>query len=155
MSAEHFLPRYEGEKEPRKLIPNKNHLSTVNQEQARMLIVEDERLIAEDLKEILQNAGHQVVGIFSSGEEVLQNINALHPDLILMDIRLKGPMDGIQTALTIHNHVGIIPILFLTAHSQNQYPDLKLLPTSSFTYLTKPFQTETLLGSLKKLLGSK
>lgn len=155
MSAEQLLPRNESGKEPHKLIPNKNNLSTTNQQRPTILIVEDERLIAEDLKEVMENSGHQVVGIFSSGEEVLQKINDINPDVILMDIRLKGTLDGIQTAITIHNTIKPIPIVFLTAHSRNQYPHLSSLPPSSFIYLTKPFQNETLLRGIKKLLGSR
>jgi CheY-like chemotaxis protein len=154
MSAEQFLPRDEHKKEPHELLPNENNLSIANQNPSRILIVEDERLIAEDLKEILVNSGYQVVGIFSSGEEVLQNINDINPDVILMDIRLKGTMDGIQTAITIYNTIKQIPIVFLTAHSRNQYPHLSSLPPSSFVYVNKPFQHETLLRGIKRLLGS-
>jgi DNA-binding response OmpR family regulator len=154
MPAEQFLPRNEHEKDFHKPIPNRNNLSTVNQTRARILVVEDDRLIAEDLKEVLENAGHQVVGIFASGEDVLQNINDINPDAILMDIRLKGSLDGIQTAITIHNTIKPIPIVFLTAHSRNQYPHLNSLPSSSFVYMTKPFQIETLLRGIKRLLSS-
>ncbi len=154
MSAEQFLSRDEHEKEPHKLLPNRNNLSTANQKPSRILIVEDERLIAEDLKEVLANSGHQVIGIFSSGEELLQSINDISPDVILMDIRLKGALDGIQTAITIHNTIKPIPIVFLTAHSRNQYPDLNSLPSSSFIYVTKPFQIDTLLKGIKRLLSS-
>lgn len=153
MSTEQLLPRNESEQEPHELIPNKNNFSTANQTRSRILIVEDERLIAEDLKEVLESSGHHVVGIFSSGEEVLQNINDINPDVILMDIRLKGILDGIQTAITIHNTIKPIPIVFLTAHSRNQYPHLSSLPPSSFIYLTKPYQNETLLRGIKRLLG--
>lgn len=154
MSAEYLLARYDGEKESRETMPIKNNLSTGHQQQARILIVEDERLIAEDLKEILQNAGHSVVGIFSTGEEVLQKIKDINPDLILMDIRLKGRLDGVQTAIKIHNTIKTIPIVFLTAHAKNQYPHLSSLSSSSFTYLTKPFEITSLLTVIKKLLGS-
>lgn len=156
MLGEELLPQQnEREKAPHKVIPNKNHLAADNQKRSRIVIVEDERLIAEDLKEILENAGHQVVGIFSSGEDVLQNINDINPDLILMDIRLKGSLDGIQTAITIHNTIKPIPIVFLTAHSRNQHPHLNLLSPASFIYVTKPFQNETLLRDIKRLLSSK
>jgi DNA-binding response OmpR family regulator len=155
MSAEHFLSRGEPEKTSPKLIPNKNNLSTGDQQGLRVIIVEDERLIAEDLKEVMKSAGYQVVGIFSSGEEVIQNIIDVDPDFILMDIRLKGSLDGIQTAITIHNTIKQIPILFLTAHSRSQYPDLDSLQPSSFIYMTKPFQNETLLRNVRRLLSSK
>jgi CheY-like chemotaxis protein len=155
MSGEQFCPRTEDEKASPKPVTGRKNLSTGHQQRAKILIVEDERLIAEDLKEILQNAGHSVVGIFASGEEVLQNINDVNPDLILMDIRLKGSLDGVQTAITIHNTIKTIPIVFLTAHAKNQYPGLNSLSTESFTYLTKPFESQSLLRSIKKMLSSK
>jgi two-component system, response regulator PdtaR len=152
MSAEQFLPHNEGEKNLPKLIPDKNHLSANIQRRPRILIAEDERLVAEDLKEVLENAGHMVAGIFSSGEELLQNFNEADPDLILMDIRLKGSLDGIQTAITIHNSMKVIPVIFVTAHEKDQYPELNSLQSSSFVYMTKPFRNETLLKNIKKLL---
>jgi CheY-like chemotaxis protein len=154
MSSEQFFPRNESQKDLPKLIPDKSNLAANIQPRRRILIAEDERLVAEDLKEVLENAGHQVAGICSSGEEVLQNLNQLDPDLILMDIRLKGSLDGIQTAITIHNSMKVIPIIFVTAHARDQYPQLNSLQPSSFLYLTKPFRNETLLKSVNKLLGS-
>jgi CheY-like chemotaxis protein len=154
MSAEQFRPRNEDQKDLPKLIPVKNNLSTNIQRRPRIIIVEDERLVAEDLKEVLENAGHVVAGIFSSGEEVLKRFNEADPDLILMDIRLKGSLDGIQTAITIHNSMKVIPIIFVTAHARDQYPELNSLQSSSFLYVTKPFRNETLLRNIKKLLDS-
>jgi CheY-like chemotaxis protein len=153
MSAEQFLPRNESGKDLPKLVPDTKHLSANLQQHPRILIAEDERLVAEDLKEILENAGHVVAGLFSSGEEVLQNFNEADPDLILMDIRLKGSLDGIQTAITIHNSIKVIPIIFITAHAKDQYPELNSLESSSFMYVTKPFRNETLLKNIKKLLN--
>ena len=151
MSAEQFLPRNESGKDFPKLIPDGKHPSANIQRRLRILIAEDERLVAEDLKEVLENAGHVVVGIFSSGEEVLQRFNEADPDLILMDIRLKGSLDGIQTAITIHNSMKVIPIIFVTAHAREQYPELNSLQSSSFMYVTKPFRNEILLKSIQKL----
>lgn len=153
MSAEQFLPRNESGKDSPKLIPDAKHLSANIQRRPRIIIAEDERLVAEDLKEVLENAGHVVAGIFSSGEDVLQNFNAADPDLILMDIRLKGSLDGIQTAIAIHNSMKGIPIIFVSAHARDQYPELNSLQSSSFMYVTKPFRNETLLKNIKKLLG--
>jgi CheY-like chemotaxis protein len=153
MSAEQFLPRNESGKVSPKLIPDTKHLSANIQQPLRILIAEDERLVAEDLKEVLENAGYMVAGIFSSGEEVLQRFNEADPDLILMDIRLKGPLDGIQTAIAIHNSLKVIPIIFVTAHARDQYPELNSLQSSSFLYVTKPFRNETLLKNVRKLVG--
>jgi two-component system, response regulator PdtaR len=153
MSAEQFLPPNESGKDLPKLIPDTKHLSANIQQPPRILIAEDERLVAEDLKEVLENAGYMVAGIFSTGEEVLQRFNEANPDLILMDIRLKGSLDGIQTAIAIHNSIKAIPVIFVTAHARDQYPEITSLQSSLIMYVTKPFRNETLLKSVKKLLG--
>jgi DNA-binding response OmpR family regulator len=154
MSPEQFLPRNDDHKDLPKLIPDKNSPSANIQQRPRIIIAEDERLVAEDLKEVLEDAGHVVAGIFSSGEDVLQNFNEVDPDLILMDIRLRGSLDGIQTAIAIHNTMKVVPIIFVTAHGRDQYPEVNSLPSSTFLYITKPFRNETLLKNIKKLLGS-
>src|SRR5262245_11396391 len=61
----------------------------------RILIVEDELLVAENIKEILQKGGYEVIAVISSGEEAIQEFTSLDPDLVMMDIRLAGSMDGI------------------------------------------------------------
>lgn len=153
MQGEQFLAEDERGKHLVNLVAEKNKPSASTQSRARILIVEDERLVAEDIKEVLENAGHQVAGIFSTGEAVLKNLNKARPDLIIMDVRLKGALDGIQTAIAIHESIEEIPIIFVTAHPESEYPELISLKPSSFGYVTKPFQNERLLSSIKKLLG--
>jgi PleD family two-component response regulator len=67
----------------------------------KILIVEDELLIAENMKELIEEAGFIVVGIYSSAEDALRHVARLKPDLIIMDVRLRGTLDGIQAARII------------------------------------------------------
>ncbi len=82
----------------------------------RILIVEDEGIVAEDLKQKLTLQGHTVVGTVASGEEAITIAEQTHPDLLLMDIRLAGRLDGIETAGRIQDRWQV-PVIYLTAHS--------------------------------------
>ena len=121
-------------------------------EYSRILIVEDEMLVAENIKEILQENHYDVVGIISSGEEAITRFATLNPDLVLMDIHLSGAMNGIQTAIVIHYTLKQVPVLFLTAYGEEQIPPL--IDTSSllYDYLTKPYAREFLVDCIKQLL---
>ena len=85
----------------------------------KILIVEDEVIIASDMKKKLEEAGHSVIDIATKGEKAIEIALSLKPDLIFMDIMLSGKMDGIEAAKEIHNSSDI-PIIFLTAHSEKQ-----------------------------------
>ena len=79
-----------------------------------ILIVEDEAIVARDLRQRLRDMGYTVVGMASRGEEAVQKAETLHPDLVLMDIHLASEMDGIQASETIRAHLDV-PVIFLTA----------------------------------------
>src|SRR3989304_8259393 len=102
----------------------------------RILVVEDEIIIAEDMQRKLKKMGYVVPAIASSGEEAIRKIKENIPDLILMDIVIHGNMDGIETAGQIHSLFDI-PVVYLTA-----YADEKTLQrakiTQPFGYLIKP-----------------
>jgi PAS domain S-box-containing protein len=83
---------------------------------AKILVVEDERITAEDIKGALESVGYKVPGIISSGEEAIKKAEELQPDLVLMDIMLEGEMDGIEAAEEIKKHYDI-PVIYLTAYS--------------------------------------
>ncbi|MGZ7050315.1 MAG: response regulator, partial [Methanobacterium sp.] len=82
----------------------------------KILIVEDEAITAMDLESILQKLGYEVVSIASTGEEAIQKSEELEPDLVLMDIVLKGQMDGISATKEIQSCYDI-PVIYLTAYS--------------------------------------
>lgn len=105
---------------------------------ARILVVEDESVAAWYLQEALENLGHQVVANAMSGEEALQEAGETQPDLVLMDIRLQGDIDGIAAAQQIRSRFDI-PVVYLTAHADDSTLK-RAIATNPFGYLVKPFQ---------------
>ena len=115
-----------------------------------ILIVEDERITAEDMKKALNSVGFNVPAIVSSGEEAIKAAEELNVDLVIMDIRLEGEMDGIQAAEKIRSKLGI-PIIYLTAYSDEKTVQrAKITEPSGFIlkqpygFLRKPFEESEL-----------
>ena len=116
----------------------------------RILIVEDEKIVAEDIKRTLVNYSYEVCSILSYGEEALIKAKELLPDLILMDIMLEGEMDGIEAAEKIYMEFGI-PVIFLTAYA-NEKILKKAAQSTPFGYLIKPFEDRELRASIEMAL---
>ncbi len=108
----------------------------------KILVVEDELLVAEDLKYRLSSLGYQVVGVASSGKAAIAKAVELKPDLILMDIKLQGEMDGIEAAGKIKLHQNI-PVIFLTAYSDDATLKRAKI-TEPFGFLIKPYEDREL-----------
>ncbi len=108
----------------------------------KIVIVEDEAIVAKDLRNRLQKFGYIVSGIASSGQEAINKSLEFCPDLVLMDIRLKGIMDGIEAAHEIHKYLDI-PIIYLTAYADDKTLD-RAKVTEPFGYLLKPFKEREL-----------
>src|SRR4026208_2485864 len=87
--------------------------------EASILIVEDEPIIAEDLKANLHKLGYKTSAIVHTGERAMKSARETPPDIVLMDITLTGELDGIETAHRIMNDMQV-PVVFLTAHSELQ-----------------------------------
>lgn len=108
----------------------------------KILVVEDEAIIAEHIAILLKNMGYSVVGIVASGEDAINVSEQMKPDLVLMDIMLQGEMDGIEAAQKISNCFEI-PVVYLTANADDQ--TLKRASrTLPFGYLIKPFKAKEL-----------
>lgn len=106
----------------------------------RILIVEDETIVALDLKNMLLSMGYEVTALASSGKEAIEKARETRPDLILMDIILRGPMDGVEAAGAIRDKDDI-PIIYLTAHSdQSMVQRMKV--TEPYGYILKPFEDQ-------------
>jgi PAS domain S-box-containing protein len=100
------------------------------------MVVEDEAIIALDIQRQLTNAGFSVAGRAQTAESAFQQIEREHPDIVLMDIRLKGEMDGVQAASIIRSRYAL-PVIYLTAHTDG--PTLeRARDTEPFGYLVKP-----------------
>jgi DNA-binding response OmpR family regulator len=108
----------------------------------KILIVEDESIIALDLKNVLTKKGFQVSAICDTGEEAILLTHNFFPDLILMDIMLKGKLTGIQTAQEINKKFKI-PVIFLTA-STDVETYLSALKTQPKKYIMKPVEFDLL-----------
>jgi PAS domain S-box-containing protein len=111
-------------------------------EKFRVFIVEDEVIVAEDLAGTLKVLGYDVCGTAKSGENALEKIITVRPDLILMDIHLAGKLDGVQTAVEIHNLLDV-PIIYLTAYADNELLARAKL-TEPYGYLIKPYDEREL-----------
>jgi DNA-binding response OmpR family regulator len=108
----------------------------------RALIVEDETLIAEELKERLSRLGFSVIAAVDTADEGIAIATREHPDLVLMDIRLRGKKDGVQAAKEIRARVDV-PIVYLTAHSDRLTVE-RAKVTDYDGFLLKPFQRHEL-----------
>ncbi|NEQ68350.1 MAG: diguanylate cyclase [Symploca sp. SIO2D2] len=109
---------------------------------AKILIVENEMLVAWHIQEALEKLGHNIIASVTSGMEAIQVPAAIKPDLVLMDIQLEDNFDGIAAAKEIHDRYDI-PIIYLTAHADEETLQ-RALKTNPFGYLIKPFQEKQL-----------
>ena len=113
----------------------------------RALIIEDETLIAEELKERLSHLGFSIIAAVDTADEGIAIATREHPDLVLMDIRLKGEKDGVQAAKEIHEQVDV-PIVYLTAHSDRLTVE-RVQATEYDGFLLKPFQRRELQSTIE------
>ncbi len=117
---------------------------------AAILVVEDEAIVAMDIEAVLQDLGYTVVGTAATGEEAIRKAREQHPDLVLMDIRLRGEMDGIEAARQIRAQAAI-PIVYLTAFADEEIIARAKL-TEPFGYILKPFQARELHSNIEMAL---
>ena len=113
----------------------------------RILVVEDQRLIAADIENTLNKLGYAVVGNVSSGEEALSKWDQVRPELVLMDVRLRGEMDGIQAAEMIRIRFNV-PVVYMTAYADEE-TIVRAKKTRPFGYLVKPFNERELRATIE------
>jgi len=112
----------------------------------RILAVEDEGITAMHLHEMLERLGYEVIDVVASGEEAVRKAAEEQPDLVLMDIILRGDMDGIEAADEIRHRYGI-PVVYVTAHAGEDFLERAKL-TEPFGYVIKPFYDNELHSSI-------
>jgi two-component system, response regulator PdtaR len=117
-----------------------------------ILIVEDELIVAESLSLDLKRKGYAIAGIVSSGEEAIGAMGRMQPDLILMDIMIKGSLDGIETSKAIRNRQPI-PIIFITAFSDGATVERAKQTGEPIYYLVKPIRLKDLVKTIETALG--
>ncbi len=119
-------------------------------ERIRILVVEDESLVARDIQNMLKGLGYEVTAVVTSGELALEKAAADPPDIVLMDIVLKGEIDGITAAEKLWEEHGI-PVIYLTAYA-DELTFQRAKATSPFGYLLKPFEERELQTTVEMAL---
>ncbi len=116
----------------------------------KIFIVEDEKIVAVDIKNTLLHLGYNVCGIALSGEDALKQIKETQPALVLMDIVLKGGMDGIEAAEHVRHRFNI-PVIYLTAYADQKTLERAKI-TEPFGYIIKPFEEKELYTAIEMAL---
>lgn len=117
---------------------------------AKILVVEDENIVATDIKNRLNRLGYTVPAVVNSGEKALKKVEETHPSLVIMDIRLSGDMDGVTAAEKIRSGFQI-PVIYLTAYSDETTLQ-RAKVTEPFGYIIKPFQARDLQIAIEMAL---
>jgi two-component system, LytTR family, response regulator LytT len=115
-----------------------------------VLVVEDESIVAKDIQQSLTKLGYNVIGTAPTGEKALALIEEFRPDIVLMDIMLKGPMNGIEVAADVKENFGI-PVIFLTAYA-DEGTLTRAKVTEPYGYIIKPFKEIDLHTSIEMAL---
>jgi DNA-binding LytR/AlgR family response regulator len=116
-------------------------------ENINVYIVEDESIVAKDIQNSLKKLGYNVLGISNNGEDALKNISELEPDIVLMDIMIKGGMTGIDVAEKVKQEYSI-PVIFLTAYADESTLS-KAKITEPYGYILKPFKEVDLHSTIE------
>jgi len=116
----------------------------------KILVVEDENIVALDIRNRLKSLGYEVPAIAHTGEQAIAKAEEFMPDLVLMDIMLKGKRDGIETSNHIREKFDI-PVIYLTAYAdQSTFERAKI--TEPYGYILKPFEERELYTSIEMAL---
>jgi two-component system, LytTR family, response regulator LytT len=113
----------------------------------KILIVEDESIVAKDIQSLLKQLGYLVTAVVNSGDKAVAEIEDRRPDLVLMDIMLKGKMSGIDAAGIIKDRFGL-PVVFLTAYADDDTLE-KAKITEPYGYIMKPFKEKELQTTIE------
>jgi CheY-like chemotaxis protein len=119
----------------------------------RILIVEDERIVGMDLRRRLARMGYTVVAITASGEEAIAYAHQLQPDLVLIDVQLRGSMDGVEAAQYIWTQ-DKIPVVFMSGYTTVETLE-RVWRTVPAGYLSKPFFDDQLRAALERTLETR
>jgi CheY-like chemotaxis protein len=118
-----------------------------------VLIVEDEFITAMAVREIVEELGYHVCDVVFAGEAAVQQANVHVPDLVLMDIKLAGNMNGSEAAIKIRES-NEIPVVFITAHGVKRASNSGSTPTpEGYGYIVKPFTKEELQAEIERVLA--
>ncbi|HXX55334.1 MAG TPA: response regulator [Methanoregula sp.] len=117
----------------------------------KILIVEDNAIVALETKLRLTGLGYTITGVTGTGKDAINLVRTTEPDLVLMDINLKGGMDGISVVEQITSFAAV-PVIYITAYSTKETL-ARAMKTNPVAYLVKPFREQELYRSIEKALG--
>jgi len=118
--------------------------------QVSVVMVEDEFIIAKDIATHLEYLGYEIAGVFESGEEAITFFKTRSADILLLDIHIKGPLDGIETAEIISGYTDI-PIIYITAFSDSTTRE-RAIKTGPHAFIIKPFNFDNLNSAIELAL---
>jgi CheY-like chemotaxis protein len=119
----------------------------------KVLIVEDECIVAENIRQELESLGYQIIGITESGRNAIEIARRIRPDVVLMDIHIKADLNGIETAVCLQGmYEQPIPIVFVTGFWKEQHS--LFAAVNPYTLVKKPFSTKQLSSSIQKVMFS-
>lgn len=118
----------------------------------KLLIVEDEFILQMMIEKMVQRMGHQIVGKAKSGDMAIELVKSHQPDIILMDIKIIGEYDGIETVMKIREY-SAAPVLYLTGNTDPETVE-RAMATKPMDFITKPFEYQDLKAAIEKTAGS-
>ena len=121
-------------------------------EKYKVLIIEDELIIAEDIKDILEHASYEVIGMAASGKEAIELLSEVMPDILLVDVSIKGNMDGIQLANVIREQYNL-PFIYITSYTNKSVLERAKL-TKPYGYIVKPYKEQDVLIAVELALSN-
>ena len=116
----------------------------------KILIVEDEMIIGANISLQLTKLGYEVTGLVTRGEEALNHVKQHKPDIVLMDIQLKGDLDGIETVQLMHKEIDL-PVIYLTANADQEHFD-RAKSTNPYAFISKPFKKMDLQHAIELVI---
>lgn len=119
---------------------------------SNILIVEDELIAAEYLKEVLLKNDFNVVGVIDKGKEAMESIPKINPDIVLMDIMLKDSVSGSEVALHLKQHAPKVAVIFLTAYADREMVEYAI-ESNSYGYLMKPYNEKEIVNTLRVIIA--
>ena len=119
---------------------------------ARILILEDEQIIALDLRMVLEERGYEITTTASSAEEALERLEKRTVDLLIVDYKLNGPLNGEEAVSAIRSHIGMpIPVIYISGATHSEF--LNRVANDPCDVIIKPFQIEDLLACIETILS--
>jgi CheY-like chemotaxis protein len=123
-----------------------------NAQSPKVLILENEAIIAEDLRRRLEEMGYNVTAVTNTGRDAIDLAKENPPDILLMDLNVQGDLNGAETAVILQGYFEQpVPVIFITAFSEKEFPVIKAL--DSYFYVKKPFSDEDLMQSIRKAIS--